>query len=311
MDERSMVDEVRAFNRTVTESIGALTDRYLARERPLAESRVLWETGEDGCDVRTLRSRLDLDAGYLSRLLRSLEASGLVTVTPSERDGRIRTVRLTSKGRKERALLDRRSDTLVRSMLEPLRPELRHRLVTAMADVRRLLTAAMVRIEVVDPDDATARYCLGEYLAELDHRFDGGFDAASSIPAEADDMRSPAGLFLVATLHDEPVGCGALKLHADEPTELKRMWVSPTVRGLGLGRRLLEELERHAVDLGGPIVRLETNKALSEAVGMYRSAGYREVRAFNDEPYADHWFEKDLRRKPSRTGGRPEAGRGR
>jgi ribosomal protein S18 acetylase RimI-like enzyme len=107
-------------------------------------------------------------------------------------------------------------------------------------------------------------------------------------------MRLPAGLFLLATLHGEPVGCGALKLHGDEPTELKRMWVSPAARGLGLGRRLLAELERLAVVHGSRGIRLETNKALEEAVGMYRAAGYREVAAFNSEAYADHWFEKDL-----------------
>jgi ribosomal protein S18 acetylase RimI-like enzyme len=87
------------------------------------------------------------------------------------------------------------------------------------------------------------------------------------------------------------VGCGALKFHGDEPTELKRMWVADSVRGLGIGRRLLSELESRA---GGGVVRLETNKTLTEAISLYRSAGYREVDAFNDEPYAHHWFEKQL-----------------
>jgi ribosomal protein S18 acetylase RimI-like enzyme len=72
------------------------------------------------------------------------------------------------------------------------------------------------------------------------------------------------------------------------------MWVEPEARGLGLGRRLLRELERHAADAGAPAVRLETNKTLSEAIRLYRSAGYDEVAAFNDEPYAHHWFEKRL-----------------
>jgi ribosomal protein S18 acetylase RimI-like enzyme len=105
-------------------------------------------------------------------------------------------------------------------------------------------------------------------------------------------MRPPAGVFLVATLHRDAIGCGALKFHADAPTELKRMWVDPRARGLGVGRRLLAELERHAIAGGSRMVRLETSKSLAEAVAMYRAAGYREVSAFNDEPYADHWFEK-------------------
>lgn len=101
-------------------------------------------------------------------------------------------------------------------------------------------------------------------------------------------------MLLVATLRDEPVGCGALKYHGDAPAEVKRMWVSPAVRGLGLSRRLLAELEAHATGHGVRTLRLETNRALTEAIGLYRSAGYREVAPFNEESYADHWFEKSL-----------------
>jgi ribosomal protein S18 acetylase RimI-like enzyme len=72
------------------------------------------------------------------------------------------------------------------------------------------------------------------------------------------------------------------------------MWVAPTARGLGLGRRLLDDLEAHAAARGVRTLRLETNRALGEAIGLYRSAGYREVAAFSEEPYAHHWFEKAL-----------------
>lgn len=289
-----MVDRVRVFNRAVTQRVGALNDHYLGRGRPLGEARVLWEIGEHGCDVRVLRSRLALDSGYLSRLLRSLEAGRLITVRASVQDKRVRTARLTTKGRAERALLDRRSDTLAWSMLEPLADADRERLVSAMGAVENLLTAALIEIEAVDPAHDDAEHCLREYFAELDRRFDAGFDPADSLRADPDEMRSPAGVFLLATLCGEPVGCGALKFHGDAPTELKRMWVAPSARGLGVGRRLLGELERRAVEHGSHTVRLETNRALIEAIAMYRSAGYREVGAFNDEPYADHWFEKPL-----------------
>ncbi len=289
-----MIETIRGFNRIVTQRVGALQNSYLARDRTLAESRVLWEIGERGCEVRTLRSRLDLDSGYLSRLLRSLEASGLVTVGASQGDKRIRRAQLTEAGRRERALLDDRSDELARSMVAPLSADQRDRLVTAMAEVQKLLTASMVEIEVQDPDHAHARFCMSAYFSELDSRFESGFDPDASLPADADEMRPPAGLFLVAMLHGEPVGCGALKFHGDGPVELKRMWVSPTVRGLGVGRRLLDELERRTVEHGSRVIHLETNAALPEAVAMYRSSGYREVDAFNGEPYADHWFEKDL-----------------
>src|SRR4051794_3606429 len=289
---RSAVGQVRSFNRLVTERVGALNDRYLATDRPLGEARLLWEIGVDGCDIRRLRSRLDLDSGYLSRLLRSLEAAGLVTVAPSEHDKRVRTVRLTPAGRAERDLLDRRSDELATSFLERLSEPRRERLVAAMAEVERLLTAALVELDVVDPADDDAQFCLREYFAELGRRFETGFDPAASIPARLEELRLPAGLFVVATLRGDPVGCGALKFHDGEPTELKRMWVAEEARGLGIGRRLLAELERLAVAHGSRLLRLETNRSLHEAIELYRSAGYREVEAFNAEPYAQHWFEK-------------------
>ena len=100
---------------------------------------------------------------------------------------------------------------------------------------------------------------------------------------------------MIARLRGRPIGCGALKFHPGEPAELKRMWVAREARGLGLGRRLLLELERHAKQAGTRVVRLETNRTLKEAIQLYRSSGYREVAAFNHEPYAHHWFEKTLR----------------
>ncbi len=288
------VDQVRSFNRLVSQRVGALNDHYLARDRPLGEARVLWEIGVEGCDVRWLRSRLDLDSGYLSRLLRSLENAQLISVHPHEDDKRVRTAKLTPAGLAERDLLERRSDELARSLLEPLSEPWRQRLVAAMAEVERLLTAALVEINVVDPAHRDAQFCMREYFVELGRRFDTGFDPALSISAELHELRPPAGLFLIATLRSEPVGCGALKFHGDQPTELKRMWVAESARGLGIGRRLLAELESRATAADSRVVRLETNKTLTEAISLYRSAGYQEIDAFNEEPYADHWFEKNL-----------------
>ncbi len=277
----------------MTQRVGALEDRYLARDRPLGEARLLWEIGVEGSDVRRLRARLGLDAGYLSRLLRSLEQDQLVTVESSEHDRRVRTVRLTPAGTAERDLLDRRSDELARSFLEPLSESRRERLVAAMAEVERLLTGALVEIDAVDPASRDAQFCLRAYFAELGRRFESGFDPAL-YPAELHELRPPAGVFLVATLRTEPVGCGGLRLHGSGLAEVMRMWVAEPARGLGIARRLLAELELRAADAGSSVVRLDTNKALKEAIGLYRSAGYSEVEAFNDNPYAHHWFEKQL-----------------
>jgi DNA-binding MarR family transcriptional regulator/GNAT superfamily N-acetyltransferase len=291
-----LVEQVRSFNRTVAERIGLLGDAFLGRSRPMGESRVLWEVGSDdgGVEVRTLRTRLGLDSGYTSRVLRALERQGLVHVGPSPRDRRVRHVRLTAAGRSERKELDRRSDAVAWSFLEPLNEAQRARLVAAMAEVERLLRASQVRIDVEDPTSAAARWCIQQYFAELNARFEAGFDPSQSISADAHELVRPAGLLLVAWLHEEPIGCGALKFHADEPTELKRMWVAPRARGLGLGRRLLAELETAAAAAGSRGIRLETNRALTEAIALYRRTGYVEVERFNTEPYAHHWFEKRL-----------------
>jgi ribosomal protein S18 acetylase RimI-like enzyme len=292
--DASMVSQVRRFNRTVTQRVGALDDEFLARDRPLGQARLLWEIGPDGAGLRSLRARLDLDSGYLSRLLRALEADGLVTVDSGGPDGRVRTARLTSSGLAERAELDRRADGAAASILRPLSRSQRDRLVSAMAEVERLLVAAAVEISVRDPADPAARACLRAYVEELGRRFDAGFDPARSLPAADQEMTPPAGVFLVATLHSEAVGCGGLKFHDGAPAEVKRMWVAPAARGLGLGRRLLTELESQAAAHRVPALRLETNGTLAEAISLYRSSGYQEVAAFSDEPYAHHWFEKTL-----------------
>ena len=288
---------VRRFNRTVTERIGVLDDEYLARGRPLGASRVLWEVG-DGTDVRALRARLGLDSGYLSRLLRGLERDGLVTVGPSPGDGRVRLVRRTPAGDAEVALLDARSDDLARSLLAELDAPRRARLIDAMSEVERLLTGGLVDVRVEPPTTADAQACLAAYVAELDDRFDGGFDPGTSVPFPPSDMTEPAGLLLVGRLRGEPIACGALRFHGDEPAEVKRLWVSSSVRGLGVGRRMLAELESRAAERGVSVIRLDTNAALRQAIAMYRSSGYLEIPRYNDEPYAHHWFEKRLAGKP-------------
>lgn len=288
------VTALRHFNRVVTERVGALSDEYLARPRPLGASRVLWEIGPDGEDIRAMRSRLGLDSGYMSRLVRTLEDEGLVEVLPGATDSRVRELHLTQAGREEWALLDRASDALAHSLLDPLTPEQRVKLIEAVTTVERLLTAGLVDIRIEHPASDDARYCIARYFEDLDDRFDGGFDPALAIPAHVQELTEPAGLFLVARLREEPVGCGGLKLHEGAPAELKRIWVSESARGVGLGRRLLSELEAHAMRRGVKTLRLDTNRTLVEAISLYRSAGYTEIPAFNEERFAHHWFEKQI-----------------
>jgi ribosomal protein S18 acetylase RimI-like enzyme len=202
-------------------------------------------------------------------------------------------VRITPAGREELADLNRLSDAGAAATLEPLSQPQREALLSAMATVERLLTAGAVQLEVADPVSPSAIYCLNRYYAELAKRFDEGYDPTRGIGASAEELTPPRGYFVIARLNDRAIGCGVIKCHPDFG-EIKRMWVDPNARGLGVGRRILERLEAIARERGLPLLRLETNRTLKEAQSLYRSTGFEEVPAFNHEPYADHWFEKRL-----------------
>ncbi len=285
------IARVRGFNRLVTRQVGALQDRYLGH-RPLGESRVLFEIGTEGATPRDVRARLGLDSGYLSRMISALERDGLVEAEPDPRDRRTRRLRLTGAGLAEMRELDRISDELAASVLAPLDDAQRERLLRAQAEVRRLLAVSMVTIEREDASSSDARWCLGHYFAELAERFEESFDPTRTLPAEDPEA------FLIARVSGQPAGCGALKTLAPGIGEILRMWIDRPHRGLGIGGRLLAALEAEAIALGHERVRLYTNRSLAEAQAMYRSRGYVEVARYNDDPYANHWFEKRIRRRP-------------
>lgn len=291
MDE-SQIQQVRRFNRSVTQRVGALTDNYLGRGRPLGESRVLFEIGAAGVSVRDLRARLSLDSGYLSRLLRSLEGQGLVSTQRSSDDARVRHVALTRKGRKEFQALDRCSQDVAAALLSPLSATQRERMIAAMTEVERFMRLASVTITPTDAAGVDARRCLDAYLGELDARFDDGFDPSIGPSAGPGEFAPPRGVFLVARLDGAVVGCGGLTVRGRRIGEIKRMWVAPTARGWGIAQRLLTALEGHAVALGLRTLRLDTHRALTEARALYVRNGYQAIASYNDNPYAHHWFEK-------------------
>ena len=282
------IELVRGFNRLVTRRVGALEDPYLGR-RPLGECRVVYEIGLEGATFRDVRARLGLDPAYLERLIASLERDGLVEGSEDE-------LRLTLAGRSLLHELDRDSDELAESILAPLSREQRARLTRAQAEVRRLLAVSMVSVAAEDPSSDDARWCLSHYFAELAERFEEDFDPGRTLPADSADIVPPAGAFLIARVGGEPAGCGALKPHAAGVGEIMRMWVDRAHRGLGIGARILDALEEHAAALGHRTVRLYTNRSLDEAKAMYRTRGYEEIPRYNDDPYANHWFEKRLER---------------
>jgi DNA-binding MarR family transcriptional regulator/GNAT superfamily N-acetyltransferase len=290
--DNPQIKQIRSFSRAVTRRVGALDESYLRRGRPLGEARLLFEIGPEGAGLGALRSRLGLDSGYLSRMLRSLEAQDLVSV--EKLDARSRRAMLTEKGRAEHAAYDALSDELANSLLEPLSAAARNRLVAAMAKVERLLAAASISVAEEAADTAEARQCLARYFDELAERFEEGFDPGKGNTTTDDDFIPPRGSFVIARLDGSPVGCGALRMIDAATAEIKRMWVAPSARGLGVASRMLRKLETIAAGFGAETVCLDTNRSLKEAQSLYRREGYTETTRFNDNPYADHWFAKRL-----------------
>ncbi len=288
------ISQVRSFNRSLSKRIGVLNESFLDRGRPLSEARLLFEIGREGTEVRDLRARLGLDSGYVSRLLRSLERQGLTMARAAAGDGRVRRVKLTSKGVRELRELDRRSDAFAESVLASLTAANRIRLVEAMAEVERLTQPFAVSIDAEPPTSGDARRCLNAFFEELAGRFDAGFDPGKSLSASAEELIPPSGALLIARLDGRPIGCAAVRVKDGSIGEIKHLWVDERTRGLGIGRRMLAAIEKQAQQFGLLKVRLDTNRALKEAQALYRSCGYEEVEPFNNEPYAHHWFEKTI-----------------
>lgn len=290
----SEVTALRRFNRSFTRRMGVLDERFLGRDRTVGAARFLFEIGPDGAGISELRRSLGLDSGYVSRILRDLEADGLVELAPDPADRRRRMVTLTPAGIAEWRLLDGLSDDLAESVLEPLTTGQRRRLIDALALADRLLAAGSVTFDIVDPLSNDAVECVNAYFHELDRRFPGGFDPRGAPQTDAPGLTPPAGRFLVAHHGTEPVACGGIQTLERDVGEIKRMWVADGWRGYGLGPRLLAELEAHGRDMGFDLVRLDTNPTLVEALALYTKAGYLPIERYNDNPYAGHWFEKRL-----------------
>ncbi|MDN4982735.1 bifunctional helix-turn-helix transcriptional regulator/GNAT family N-acetyltransferase [Bradyrhizobium arachidis] len=287
------VSRVRRFNRAVTSAVGALDTSFLGRGRPLGAARVLNAIGHGRSDVGEIRDYLGLDSGLMSRLLRSLEDEGLVETQAHEDDARRRVARLTRAGKREFAAYEAMSNEQAEGFLA--RNSQAEALLAAMDLIASALTRDRIALTDMDPRSDEARHCLGEYYAELGRRFKQGFDVSLSRDPDAKDMRRPRGSFIVAMSDTLPIGCVGLKGTDHGYAEIKRLWVAPSARGLGLGKRLMDVAEDAARSLGIAVLRLDTNSALPEAGRLYRTTGWREIPRFNDDPYPDLFFEKQIR----------------
>lgn len=286
------IGRVRRFNRAVTSAVGALDASFLGRGRPLGSARVINAIGQGRSDVAALREYLDLETSLMSRLLRGLEDEGLVETVTHPQDARRRIARLTRAGKAEFRAYERLSDAQAKGMLAAYpKPD---ELLAAMDLVASVLGRERIAIEEVDPRRSEAQYCLDAYYGELARRFEEGFDVARSRNPQAEQMVRPRGAFFIALSDGLPIGCVGLKGLGNGMAEIKRLWVAPSARGLGLSKRLMECAESAARELSIATLRLDTNRALPEARQLYLKTGWTEIARFNDDPYAHHFFEKSL-----------------
>lgn len=287
------ITRVRRFNRAVTAEVGALDTSFLGRGRPLGAARVLWGIAEAGCDVAELRAGLKLDSGLMSRLLRRLEGEGLVVTESDPADRRRRIARLTPAGLAERAEYDRLKDDLAARILAR-HPRETEALLAAMDVIADALNRDRIAIAAADPEEPDARWCLAQYFALLAERIPGiTTDHVPDPDPEASHYRPPNGAFLIARSDGRPVACVTLKDVDASTGEVKRLWVDPSARGLGLARRMMAAVEHAARRLGRSRLRLDTNEHLPEAIALYRADGWRETAPFTGFP-ATHWFAKNL-----------------
>ena len=286
------VARFRRFSRAVTLEVGALDTSFLGRGRPLGSARVLNAIGQGRLDLADIREYLALDSGLMSRLLRGLEDEGLIRTQPHPGDARRRVATLTEAGRREFQGYEEISDARASALLS--RYPQSDALLSAMDMIASALGRDRLSFEETDPGSDEACHCLAQYYVELARRFENGFDVSLSRDPGAADMIRPRGVFIVAMSDGLPLGCVGVKGTGRETAEIKRLWVAPCARGLGVARRLMEAAEKAARDLSIRRLRLDTNRALTEALRLYRTSGWTEIERFNDDPYPDLFFEKQL-----------------
>lgn len=279
------VAAVRAFNRFYTTVIGALRENLMHTPYSLTEARVIFELAQrDATEVTDLRRDLDLDAGYLSRMLTRFESDGLVCRQRSEADGRRQVIRLTPTGQETYAVLNERSATEIEAMLGRLGEADQRRLLDAMATIREVLgepgrpDMVVLRPPVAGEMGWVVQRHGALYAAE--YGWDDTFEAlvariVADYVRDRDPKREAAW---IAEVGGQPVGCVFCVRRDDHQAQLRLLLVEPSARGMGIGSRLVAECVRFATQAGYDTLSLWTNDVLVDARRIYEHAGFQLVR---------------------------------
>jgi DNA-binding MarR family transcriptional regulator/N-acetylglutamate synthase-like GNAT family acetyltransferase len=280
-DEQTRISAVRAFNRFYTRELGVLGQRLLESPFSLSEARVLYELAHrDSAAAKEIGIELDLDAGYLSRIVQKFDDDGLINRKPLPRDRRQHQLKLTAKGRQAFAKLDRSSHEEVAKMLRSLSETDRRRLTAAMATIEDLLGAARTSRPATlrEPRPGDMGWVVQSHGAQYagEYGFDSSFEAlvaeiAAKFLTSFDASRERCW---IAEIDGTQVGSVFLVRHDDEIAKLRLLLVEPAGRGHGLGRRLVGECIAFARASGYRKITLWTQSILSSARKIYQDAGF-------------------------------------
>ena len=280
----SRIDAVRRFNRFYTRRIGVLQDDYLGSSFPLPQARILYELGQRGeCTASQLGTDLDLDAGYLSRLIAGLRRQGLVAADAPNEDRRRRHLTLTPKGRKAFGTLDENSRRAMGEMLAPLAPAHREKLVDAMSTVQSVLEpkAKTITLRAHRPGDIGWVVSRHGKVYDDEYGWGLGFEAlvgdiAARFLREFDAKRERCW---IAEMDGEPVGSVFVVKNSATVAKLRLLLVEPHARGFGVGKRLVQTCIDFARRAGYRKLVLWTQSNLTAARGIYAALGFRKMKS--------------------------------
>jgi DNA-binding MarR family transcriptional regulator/GNAT superfamily N-acetyltransferase len=305
-DRNSRIAAVRRFNRFYTRQIGVLRKTYLDSPYSLGEARILYEIARPRAPTASDVGRaLDLDAGYLSRLLRNFERRGLIERKTSARDARQSHISLSARGRKSFAPLEQRSQRHTGDMLRTLKPEQQARLIAAMDTIEALLSGSAEanpqparRYSLRDPRPGDFGWIVKRH-AELyaeEYGWIAPFEGvcaqiAADFVNKCDPQRERCW---IAEMDGENVGCIFIARDSDDVARIRLLLVDPKARGLGLGTRLVEECIRFARAAGYKKITLWTHSVLTAARHIYQKAGFKLTRTERHQSWgppvvSEHW----------------------